>query len=163
MLSSVGRHSDVENYKRKKNKRKEKEGKKIKPTMQKLLSGSNRITEKRKSWNLTGLACWLAEFISPVKNTNERKKQKLEDNVINLTHRFPHQELGNKIKFWIPLMVRMSQKTIRFASASLFKSNRNTGGGWRSLWNDYTMWSMWTSSPLWHLGLPLNGSGTSYR
>ena len=49
MLSSVRRHSDAENYKRKKNKREEKEGKKIKPTMQKLLSGSNRITEKRKS------------------------------------------------------------------------------------------------------------------
>lgn len=34
---------------REKNKIKGKEGEKIKPTMQKLLSGSNRITEKRKS------------------------------------------------------------------------------------------------------------------
>lgn len=136
--------------------------------MWKLLSGSNRNTEKRKSWNQTGLACWLAEFMSPVKNTNERKKWKIEDNVINLIHRLLHWELGNKIKFWIPIMVSTSQKRISLPSASLFKINRNTVGGMGVLWSSYLVCSrpdrtMWTSSPLWPLGIILNATGIGYR
>lgn len=53
----------------------------------------------------------------------------MEDNVINLTRRLLHQELGNKIKLGILLMVSMSQKKISLPSASLFEINRNTGGG----------------------------------
>lgn len=34
------------------------------------------LQRKRKSWNLTGLACWLAEFMSLVKNTNKGKNRR---------------------------------------------------------------------------------------